>query len=64
MQKFEDKIDDKIKALESNKKLLQQQITALADHNRSENIKDVSGTNKITKDHHENCLHVNRMTST
>ena len=30
LQKLEDKIDNKIKALESDKKLLQQQVTALA----------------------------------
>ena len=35
-----------------------------SDHNRRENIKAVSGTNKITKDHHENRLNVNRITST
>ena len=35
-----------------------------SDHNRRENIKAVSGTNKITKDHHENHLNVNRMTPT
>ena len=30
LQKLEDKIDNKIKALESDKKLLQQQVTAMA----------------------------------
>ena len=34
LQKLEDKIDNKIKALESDKKLLQQQITALAQQNK------------------------------
>ena len=34
LQKLEDKIDNKIKALESDKKLLQQQVTALAQQNK------------------------------
>ena len=34
-----------------------------SDHNRRENFKAVSGTNKITKDHHKYCLNINRMTS-
>ena len=34
LQKLEDKIDNKIKALESGKKLLQRQITALAQQNK------------------------------
>ena len=34
MQKLKDKIDDKVKALESDKKLLQQQVTALAQQNK------------------------------
>ena len=34
LQKLEDKIDNKIKVLESDKKLLQQQITALALQNK------------------------------
>ena len=34
LQKVEDKIDTKIKALESDKKLVQQQITALAQQNK------------------------------
>ena len=33
LQKLEDKINNKIKALESNNKLLQQQVTALAQQN-------------------------------
>ena len=34
-----------------------------SDYNRRENFKAVSGTNKITKDHHKYCLNINRMTS-
>ena len=34
MQKLEDKIDNKIKALESDKKLFQQQVTALWQQNK------------------------------
>ena len=34
MQKLDDKIDNKIKALESDKRLLQQQITALIQQNK------------------------------
>ena len=34
LQKLEDKIDNKIKALESDKILLQQQVTALAQQNK------------------------------
>ena len=34
LQKLEDKIDNKIKTLESDKKLLQQQVTALAQQNK------------------------------
>ena len=34
LQKLEDKIDNKIKAFESDKKLLQQQITAMAQQNK------------------------------
>ena len=34
LQKLEDKIDNKIEALESDKKLLQQQITAAAQQNK------------------------------
>ena len=34
LQKLEDKIDNKIKALESDKKHLQQQVTALAQQNK------------------------------
>ena len=34
LQKLEDRIDNKIKALESDKKLLQQQIAALAQQNK------------------------------
>ena len=34
LQKLEDKIDNKIKALESGKKLFQQQVTALAQQNK------------------------------
>ena len=34
LQKLEDKIDNKIKALESDKKLLQQQVTALAQQDK------------------------------
>ena len=34
LQKLEDKIDIKIKALESDKKLLQQQVTAMAQQNK------------------------------
>ena len=34
LKKLEDKIDNKIKALESDKKLLQQQIRALAQQNK------------------------------
>ena len=34
LQKLEDKIGNKIRALESDKKLLQQQITALAQQNK------------------------------
>ena len=45
------------------KKTLPNKNDTHSDHNRRENIKVVSGTNKITKDHHENRLNVNRMTS-
>ena len=34
LQKLEDKIDNKIKALESDKKLFQQQVTAPAQQNK------------------------------
>ena len=34
LQKLEDEIDKKIKALESGKKLLQQQVTPLAQQNK------------------------------
>ena len=34
LQKLEDKIDNKVKALQSDKKLLQQQVTALAQQNK------------------------------
>ena len=34
------------------------------DHNRRESMKAVRRTNNIIKDHHENLLNVNRMTST
>ena len=34
------------------------------DHNRRESKKAASQTNKLIKDDHENCLNVNRMTST
>ena len=34
LQKLEDKIDNKIKVMESGKKLLQQQITVLAQQNK------------------------------
>ena len=48
---------------EKKKKTLPNKNDTHSDHNRRENIKVVSGTNKITKDHHENRLNVNRMTS-
>ena len=47
-----------------HKKTLSMKNDTQPDHNRPENIKAVSGTNKITNDHHENRLNVNRMTST
>ena len=34
LQKLEDKMDNKIKALESDKKLLQQQVTTMAQQNK------------------------------
>ena len=46
------------------KKTLSKKNNTQSDHNRRENIKAVSVTNKITMDHHENCLNINRMTST
>ena len=35
-----------------------------ADQNRHESVKAISGTNKIIKDYHENCLNVSKMAST
>ena len=46
------------------KKTLSKKNNTQSDHNRRENIKAVSVTNKITMDHHENRLNINRMTST
>ena len=44
--------------------LLKKKKNTHTDHNRRQNIKAVNRTNKIIKDHHENYLIVNRITST
>ena len=49
---------------ETQKSTLSKKNDTQSDHNSRENIKAVSGTNKITKDHNENRLNINRMTST
>ena len=49
---------------ENTKKTLSKKNDTQSDHNRREIIKAVSETYKITIDHHENRLNVNRMTST